>query len=401
MKKFLLASALTLSLAFAQYPIGGSFLNFERTLAEGGLAYELDSMKAVNATVIVVVAIGQFVGPDAGTICSASDISGLSYKSSRFGVGTEKLGLLMSLAETRDMQVFIGSLQTQGAWDSPRLRACNKAVNEELYNRYLGTTSHAGFYYAQEIFLNSFLWYNDITSVKNALSLFIADLAQVAPGKLVLAAPYFKKDIFDGTSGLTPHFAGVAIRWLMDQTGLKLVAPQDGVGSQQGAPPLSETAAYYNSMKSVLNSGETLWSVLETFEFSSSVNQDKYPPAGMARIAQQVTAEQSQVSRILTWMFGRDMSPQSTYYPIEASQLLMDYKTQYGGTVRLQRIPFTYLYGLGHAPSSSYSDSSFSLLSNRVGGGHGATNGEWVGFSDVEDSNVATVTLIFGQNRNV
>jgi len=385
--------------AFAQFPVRGSFMNFERGLSDAEWALELDSMKTIGMNEVIVLSAGQFSGSDTGTTCSAADISSLWYSSPALGSGyPNKIGLLMSLAQARGMQVRVGTLQTSGASNSPHLRACNKLVAQEMNSLFGNTGALSGFYWTIEIWLNSTLWYAQYSSEIPALSGFVTDAAQVALGKTVMAAPYFKKDAIANTPGMTATQTGEALRQFIVGSGIKLVAPQDGIGAQAGAPPLTEIGSYYSAMSTVASAnGATLWTTLETF-VNNGGDQNHYPSATISRIVQQVNAEAPYVSGMISWMFGRDMSVQATYFPIAASQLYMDYQSTYNSSVpRWQKVPFSYLYlsslGVLKSPSSAYPDPSLNKLNDGLGGGYGLDNSVWVGFSDADDGNLASVSI--------
>ena len=83
------------------------------------------------------------------------------------------------------------------------------------------------------------------------------------------------------------------------------------------------------------------------------------------------------MSGYVSWIFGDDMSPQATYYPVEASELNRHYRLA-GDILPLES------YQLLSRPSFLYPDTETpSKLSDRTGGGYdGISLGSWVGFAN-------------------
>ena len=404
----LILGAVSICQAQAQaFPLRGSFVNFERNLSDAEWALELDKMHAVGMNDVPILSAGVFSGSASGTTCGSGDISYLWYSSATLGNYSDKISMLVSLAQARGMKVWVGSLQPSDPnlpWDSTHLRACNKVVAQETAARF-GVTLD-GYYWSMETWLNSTYWYGQYSVAIPALAGFVADVAQVAPGKKLFAAPYFKKDAVNGIPGMTAVQTGQALSQFLSGSGLKLVAPQDGIGAQAGAPQLSEIGSYYAAMQSAAQSnGAELWSTVETF-VNNGGNQNMYPPAPVSRVSAQVAAEQPYVTGIVSWMFGRDMSVQATYHPIEGSALYAAYSCYYlpSPGACAQKVPFTYSYssnGSVNGPSPQYPDPAFTKLTDGSGGGYPYNAADWVGFADTQDGNVARVSVNLGQYRNV
>ncbi len=405
-----LAGLISPNLSKAALPFGGSFMNFERNSTPEFIERELNDMKAAGMDTVIVVASGQLVGPESSTACASNEVVSALYQSSYFSGSSGKIDALMAKAAERNMKVFVGSLQTSGPWDSPHLRACNRKVVEEL-NAAFGQPTFAGMYFAQEIWMNSYAYLHSSSPAPAALFNFRADTRSVNSQLKVLIAPYFKKDSVGGVGGMTPGQASVGLNMIIDDTGVDIVAPQDGIGSEQGAPPLSEIGLYYEAMRNELRPGTELWTDLETFSFNPNVNNDKYPPAPISRIAAQVSAQQPFVSKIITWMFGRDMSPRSTFYPVLSGQLFRDYLNYYSG-VSFIRVPYSYysdnneqnLYSCS-IPNPSYPDPASNKFKDLIGGEYQAPNySNWVGYNQNDGGFTGTlatrkVSLDLGQVR--
>lgn len=121
----------------------------------------------------------------------------------------------------------------------------------------------------------------------------------------------------------------------------------------------------------------SLWSAIETFTAVSGMNGSHFPPAPLTRIQDQISRVSPYVSGYISWIFGDDMSPQATYYPVEASEL----NRQYRGADDI--LPLA-SYQLLTPPSLLYPDTPApSKLSDRTGGGYdGFDAGSWVGFAN-------------------
>jgi hypothetical protein len=118
-----------------------------------------------------------------------------------------------------------------------------------------------------------------------------------------------------------------------------------------------------------------LWSAVEAYTAAPNLTSERFPPASMSRIQEQVQKVSPYVSGYVSWIFGDDMSPQATYYPVEASDLNRQYQS--AGVI----LPIE-SYELLSAPSPLYPDTwKPSKLSDGTGGGYdGFTRGSWVGF---------------------
>jgi hypothetical protein len=411
---FLAAFFLT-GFCYGQVRPSGSFFMYDRNLSPYALGLELDKMKDIGMDKVIPLSAGHLNG-SAGTpggSCSALSSDGLLYPSLLVAIppADDRLGTLLTLADQRGMKVYIGSLQTAGNWTTgdefDALRSCNKAVAEEIFKRYGSHPSLLGFYWTQEIWLNWVKHYGSGYYGITLLNQFVSDVQSVAPGKIVLAAPVFKQQGSGDMPGLTPADAQAAMNLLLSGSGLKLVAPQDGIGALAGAPSLSGVGGYYSAMLSAAQlNGTQLWSTLETF-VNNGGDKDRYPSAPISRITQQISAEQSFVSGMITWIFGHDMSPQATYYPVAASQLYLDYKSFYSGSLRPVKLPFTYRYNVsaihdeGGTPNLAHPDTQFTKLTDGLGGGFGGNGTDWVGCLDTEDNNHCHAYIDLGQVRHV
>jgi Domain of unknown function (DUF4434) len=356
-------------------------------------------MKQVNIDTIVIVSVGQLQSNSDGTFSLSS--AGLLYPSNYLSPSArppdDRLELLLSLADARGMNVYLGSLQTATAWSDgtefTALRQWNKQVESEILQRYGKHTSLKGWYFTQEIWMNWVKYYGGSNYDASAyygttlMANWIADLKSLDPTKLTTAAVVFKETGSGSMPGLT---AAELQQWMtsfLATTKLDVIMPQDGQGAQQGAPALSDLPSYFAAMAASAQSvgNVALWSTTELFSYVSGLGAELYPPADASRVQQQVSAVRPYVTGYVGWIFGNDMSPQATYYPVEASELGRRYTYLLNETTpNYDYIPIQ-SYQCSTAPSSQYSDSSTTpKLTDRNGGGYNDayTLATFVGFAN-------------------
>ncbi len=391
-----------------------SFIMVDRNLTRAGWVDEFTAMKNIGMTTGILISVGQLDGSAgvAGGPCTSLSTTGLLYPSSLVSLVPDRLEDILSAADAVGLQIRVGSLQTHGTWtdgtEFNALRSCNLAVMTEIKNRYGSHPSLSAPYWTQEIWLNWVKYYSTSGQPyygSTQLHQFITDMTTVDPTWKVLVAPVFKKTGVDAMPGLTVADTQNALDTFLTDSGAQLVAPQDGIGAGDGAPPIEEIGGYYQGMKSIaLSHGTELWSTLETFTNSGN-DQNKYPPAPIGRIIQQINAEGPFVTGQISWIFGHDMSPQATYYPVQASHLYMDYQSYVSSLPRPVKIPFLYGYQTATLddtlPSSSYPDPSNTKLTDGTGGGFGSDGTDSVGSLDSEDGNHLNLLTIFDQTRAI
>ncbi|MFN7173015.1 MAG: discoidin domain-containing protein, partial [Fimbriimonadaceae bacterium] len=147
-----------------------------------------------------------------------------------------------------------------------------------------------------------------------------------------------------------------------------------------------------------------IWSITETFTAVPGLSDDRYPPGDALRIDQQVNAIRPYVTGFVSWIFGNDMSPQATYYPVEASDLNRRYRARFRPAVfpDWSVLPIA-SYQCSPQPSPYYPDStSMPKLSNRTGGGYnGGSLAEWIGFRVEDTGGIVEVTADLGAVREI
>jgi hypothetical protein len=322
--------------------INGSFLLLDRNLNDRTLSFELGKMKLAGMGTVVLVSVGQLDGDEISSPNAAcTSLSSVIYPTAlptQNPTTTDMIQKTLSIAYSYGMSVYLGSLQTAGLWytgiEHNAMRSCNKAVAQELYARYGSSSAFAGFYFTQELWLN---WVKSYATQQPPavyygatwLREFVSDVAAVAPGKVVMAAPVAKKQPNGAMPGLTATEAGTYMGQLLSISGLKIVAPQDGQGASGssqnvGAPSLTELPSYYAAMQvATQQNGAALWAVVETFNDDGNglAVQGYFKPGPISRITQQISMAAPYATKMLSWIFGHDMSPEATYYPVLSSKL--------------------------------------------------------------------------------
>jgi len=304
-------------------------------------ALEFESMKALDIKTVVIVSVGHLRAdsndPDGYSLAP----HGLLYPSSFVNASerptTDRLEMILSLADQRRMKVYVGSLQTATDWSDgtefSALRAHNRDVAAEIVQRYGRHTSLVGWYFTQEIWMNWVKYYGALNGNNAAgyygtlqMANWIADMKAIDPTKLTTAAVVFKKDGRGAMPGLTAAELATWTASFLQSAHLDILMPQDGIGAGDGAPGIGDLGSYFSAMKQAAGTTTALWSTIETFTADPNLSSERFPPASISRIRSQVNAVSPYVSGYVSWIFGNDMSPQATYYPVAASRLNRQYQ---------------------------------------------------------------------------
>jgi hypothetical protein len=379
------------------YPIQGTFLNFYRNLTPELWALEFEHMRAAGIDTVVIAPIGH-LRADAGDPSGYSlSPEGLRYPSQFVSSSgrptTDVLEMMLSLADRHGMKVYLGSLETAKDWyggaEFGALRAYNKRVAAEIIQRYGWHRSLAGWYFTQEIWMNWVKYYGAGYYGTSLLANWVADMKSLDAAKLTTATVVVKKAGWGGMPGLTAAELETWVTVFLRTTKVDILMPQDGIGAREGAPAISDLASYFHAMRQAARAAGTntaLWSVVETFTAGPNLSNEHYPPATIARIQSQVDQTRPYVGRYVSWIFGDDMSPQATYYPVEASELNRRYQFAFKPrSVRAYDILPLASYQLSSAASASYPDPGLRKLKDRTGGGYaGLDLSSWVGFANGE-----------------
>ena len=396
MKKLAILCLLACCSLRAAYPIQGTFLNFYRNLTPELWTLEFQYMRAVDINTVVLVSVGH-LRPDLNDPSGYSIApDGLLYPSD-FVPASERptrdlLETILSLADQNGMNVYLGSLQTATDWtggtEFAALRTYNQRVALEIIQRYGNHQSLRGWYFAQEIWMNWVKKYGPGYQGTSLLANWAADMKNIDPARATTASVVVKKEGSGEMSGLTAAELEAATTNLLQAARIDILMPQDGIGAGNGAPSLDDLPEYFAAMQTAAQAANTsLWSAIETFSAVPNVAGECFPPAPIARIQDQINRVSPSVSGYVSWIFGDDMSPQATYYPVEASELNRQYR------LADDLLPLA-SYQLLSPPNLLYPDTQTpSKLLDRTGGGYdGFLRGSWVGFAD--DSSYLPVQIV-------
>lgn len=416
----------------ASYPIRATFLDFYRDLTPELWGLEFHYMQADGINTIVIVSVGHLQANS--TQALSCTLGGSSTYTDDSGYGLAPDGLLypsdflttaerptldllemvLELADSTGMNVYLGSLQTAIDWSTGTefcaLREYNQEVAAEILERYGHHASLKGWYFTQELWMNWVKYYGQQHGGTaagyygtNLLGQWVGDMKAIDPAKSTSAATVVKESGTGVMPGLTTTELQLWTTSFLQTAKLDLLMPQDGAGAGAGAPPLSNLPAYFAAMAAATRLARTntsLWSTLETFTASSdpNVTSEQYPPVkDISRIQTQVSAVAPFVTGYVSWMFGDDMSPQATYYPVEADELNRKYRY----TFNPEEVPRDDIHPIerywypSQQPSPGHPDSAaVPMLSDGTGGGYnGNSLSTWVGFSDPNPT-PATVQVI-------
>jgi len=210
------------------------------------------------------------------------------------------------------------------------------------------------------------------------LANWAADMKNMDPAKATTVSVVVKETASGEMPGMTPTDLEAATASLLQAGPINILMPQDGIGAGNGAPSLEDLLEYFSAMRTAAQAANTsLWSAIETFTADPNLTSEHFPPAPIARIQAQINKVSPYVSGYVSWSFGDDISPQATYYPLEAKELNRQYR------LADDLIPLA-SYQLLSSPSPLYPDTDkLSKLIDRPGGGYdGFSLGPWVGFAN-------------------
>lgn len=274
--------------------IEGTFLQFHTGMREVSAtqwAKELDAMRTARMRMIIL----QWTQADGKNLFDPPD----------------PFPTILDLAHRRGMK-FIFGLRYDGRWwrewgSAEYLREEAKqsaSLAREVHRRYGKHPAFAGFYIPYELWDGSFTE-AQTESLCELLQAIGSACRQIAPGKLVLLAPFF--------AGLLPPERFEQL-WtsLLQGKSVDVVALQDGVGArgwdeqiEQRVPP------YFAAMQRACKQrGVRLWCDLECFRLTNNnPSRPAFAPASAERIVRQLKAVSPYVERIVTFDFYHYMSP--------------------------------------------------------------------------------------------
>ena len=102
------------------FPLMGSFLNFYRNLGQSQWGLEFDRMREIDMNTVVIVSVGGLRPVTGNAAAYTLSGVGLLYPSELIPISerpvTDRLEMMLSLADQRGMKVYLGSLQTHQDW---------------------------------------------------------------------------------------------------------------------------------------------------------------------------------------------------------------------------------------------------------------------------------------------
>jgi uncharacterized repeat protein (TIGR01451 family) len=401
------------------YPLLGSFLMFDRNLSAAQWNIELQSMASLGMNTLVILSVGS-LQPNSGdpTGYSLSGV-GLLYPSSFVDPSvrptTDYLESILSMADQKNMRVYLGSLQTYEDWSTglefSALQKYNPIVAQEILTNYKQHPSLAGWYFSQEIWLNWVKYYGASYYGVNLLQQYVSAMRGLDPTKPVCAAIVFKETGYGAMPGLSTSEIPSWTTALLQNTGLQILMPQDGAGAEAGAPTVAELPGYFQAFQAGVAAAGTstvLWSTIETFTSEPNLSNDQYPPADAGRIQQQINNERPYVTGYVSWLFGHDMSPQATYYPVEAGALSRNYQSTFQPSLSQSVAVWYANEQASPVASSSYPDlysiggSAFFKLRDHTGGGYNdSSHTTWAGWWSNDSAGVINVNIDLGYAQPV
>jgi hypothetical protein len=230
------------------------------------------------------------------------------------------------------MDVFLGlhldpDQFSTSMFDLPRNLAQGQAELSELWTRYGSHNSLAGWYMPQEIsdymaFHQPQLRNNIVSYTKN-----MTDQAHAASDLPMMISPYF---------GQNPNAAAYANWWNttgLPQTGVDIVAMQDGVGTHRTTIEQSRTV--FQAIGPVMaNHGVLFWANNESFNQIHGWPVDSQPwaaePTDIDTFIAQIESTSQFVEKAITFEFSHYMSPQGTS---ATNALYQDYKSYFESVV--------------------------------------------------------------------
>jgi hypothetical protein len=240
------------------------------------------------------------LGMDTLIIGAAVVPDGSFYPSNQYPSFTthfpDPIGTLMTLAGQQGIKVFLGLYDYSSQWQKngtyPDMVRRYQQVSNELANRYTKRYNFAGWYLTHEC-AN---WIDPSSQEATALKQISDHCHRLTPGKPVLIAPYFTKEMLDETQ------CEQKWRKMLPALGVDIVALQDGVGCDRGLTADNVVSAYRAVSKVCREQKVQFWSDLEVFQIRD------WSPAPIHRVNAQIKSESPYVQKIVIWEFNHYMS---------------------------------------------------------------------------------------------
>lgn len=250
---------------------------------------DLDNMQRVGIDTLIFIR-GGFYGK---TI----------YPSRVFGTEStdDFAGFILNEAAKRRMKVFMGLYISTIDWsggDAAGEIALNRKFIDEVYNRYKGIPSLAGWYIPQEASRNEL----NITEVMKGLSYLCKEKDDKMP---VLISPYFNTHVTGGNFTVSEH----AEEW--HDIFSKCSDQIDYCAFQDGSAPIETMREYFVQTKKLCDEfGIKHWVNTETFERDV---RRMYYPIPFPLLKEKLDLHREYAEKIITFEFSHFLSPQSIY----------------------------------------------------------------------------------------
>ena len=361
----------------------GAFIQLHAGFASNTPAWwqtELGSMKSIGMDTVVI----NYVAYDKFYFYPTSVPGGMPF-------AVDSIENILDAADQHGMDVYLGlhldpDQFSTSTFDLQANLAQGQAELTELWSRYGNHPSLAGWYMPQEfsdyMVFNQPQLRNDIITYTST----VTNQAHVSSGLPMMISPYF---------GQNPNAAAYGNWWNstgLPQTGVDIVAMQDGVGTHRTT--IAESRTVFQALAPVMaNHGVVFWANNESFNQIHGWPVDSQPwaaqPTGIGTFAAQIESTNPFVEKSITFEFSHYMSPQGT---LATNALYQDYKAYFESVVlaprpieiasyRYENPATTWVHNLAPDPNNALLiDGNTGSLS---GGASGAfANGTWAGFGD-------------------
>ncbi|MEX2310363.1 MAG: DUF4434 domain-containing protein [Pirellulales bacterium] len=361
----------------------GAFIQLHSGFASMSAAWwqtELGAMKNIGMDTVVV----NYVAYDNFYFYPTSVPGGSPF-------AVDSIERIMDAADQHGMKVYLGlhldpDQFTTSTFNLQANLAQGQAELSEMWTRYGSHASLAGWYMPQEF--SDYMVFNQPQLRDNiiAYTSAVTNQAHGSSGLPMIISPYF---------GQNPNAAAYANWWNttgLPQTGVDIVAMQDGVGTHRTTIAQSQTV--FQALAPVMaNHGVEFWANNESFNQIHGWPVDTQPwaaqPTGIGTFVAQIESTNPFVEKSITFEFSHYMSPQNTS---ATNALYQDYKAYYESVVlasrRIEIASYSYenpattwVHNLAPDPGNTLlTDGNTGSLSGGAGGSF--ANGTWAGFGN-------------------
>jgi hypothetical protein len=229
------------------------------------------------------------------------------FSSETLGVRVDRDLATFFLEETarRNMSLFFGTYDSGNlfsgtGWDWKLEFETNKRFIKEVWDRFGGYHSFAGWYLSHETCWNRL----NMREIYQYMSSFCKDLSPDIP---VLISPFYPTaKAVDSKEALSAEIFGKDWRKLL--SGISTI---DYCAFQDGTAPLDQLEAYLSQAKAFCAElGITLWNNVETFSRDYPI---KFPPIDFRELKAKLEISSKYSEKNITFEFSHFMSPHSCY----------------------------------------------------------------------------------------